>query len=196
MRWRLHPKPKRVPGEYPERFVKAWMAQTLPTTTPAEAASAVAHLQSKGWTEEQVAEFILPYMPREAAPPASVEGGGAPIPGTRGTSVFSWAPDERPVARLPGEQPVAAPPADPSFALPPDVTRSWLDEHLPRMDRRQLRLVVDELERRGWPPGAVAMAVLPHLLPTLPAADRRAIVAGLAKLGMDGVEIARVTRAP
>lgn len=196
MRWRLRPKPKRVPGEYPERFVKAWMARTLPTTTPAEAAAAVAHLQSKGWTEEQVAEFILPYMPRDAGPPASSEGGGAPIPGTRGARVIGWAPDEQPVAPSSGEQPVAAPPADPSFALPPDVTRSWLDEHLPQMDRRQLRLAVDELERRGWPSGAVAMAVLPHLLPTLPAADRRAVVAGLAELGMTRVEIARATRPP
>ena len=196
MRWRLRPKPKRAPGEYPERFVKAWMATTLPTTTPAEAASAVAHLRSKGWTEDQVAEFILPYMPREAGPAASSAGGGAPIPGTRGPRVMTWAPDEQPAAPSPGEQPVAPPPADPSFALPPDVTRSWLDEHLPQMDRRQLRLVVDELERRGWPAGAVAMAVLPHLMPTLPASDRRAIVAGLAQLGMTGFEIARATRPP
>ena len=189
MRWPLRPKPKRVPGEYPERFVKAWMATTLPTTTPAEAESAVAHLQSKGWTEEQVAEFILPFMPREADSPA-------PIPGTRGPKVMTWAPDDPPVETSPGEPSVPAPPADAPFALPPDVTRSWLDDHLPQMDRRQLRLVVDELERRGWPPDAVAMAVLPHLLPTLPAAERRAIVAGLAELGMDGVEIARATRPP
>lgn len=194
MSWRLRPKPKRVPGEYPERFVKAWMATTLPTTTPAEAASAVAHLQSKGWTEEQVAEFILPYMPPDAGPPASTDAGGAPIPGVRGGRVVTWAPDEPPVAPSPGETPLSAPSDDPSLALPPDVTRSWLDEHLPQMDRRQLRLVVDELERRGWPPGAVAMTVLPHLLPTLPAADRRAVVAGLAELGMTGVEIARATR--
>ena len=195
MRWPLRPKPKRVPGEYPERFVKAWMATTLPTTTPAEAASAVDHLRSKGWTEEQVAEFILPYMPREAEPAAGSEG-GAPIPGTCAGRVMTWAPDERPEWSSPDEQPVAPPAAGPSLTLPPDVTRSWLDEHLPQMDRRQLRLVVDELERRGWPSGVVAMAVLPHLLPTLPAADRRAVVAGLSKLGMDGVEIARATRPP
>ena len=196
MRWRLRPKPKRVPGEYPERFVKAWMATTLPTTTPAEAASAVAHLRSKGWTEEQVAEFILPYMPRGGGSAANPVGGGAPIPGARGPRMMPWVPDEQPAAGSPGEQPTAPPPADPSFALPPDVTRSWLDEHLPQMDRRQLRLVVEELERRGWPSGAVAMAVLPHLLPTLPAADRRAIVAGLARLGMTGDEVARATRPP
>jgi hypothetical protein len=214
MDWRLRPKPKRVPGEYPERFVKAWMATTLPTATPAEAAAAVAHLESKGWTEEQVAEFILPYMPRAAAAPGASERGDAPIPGVRGGRTVTWAPDERPMSPSPGgpsisptgsqqrvspargEPPGATPPADPALALPSDVTRSWLDEHLPRMDRRQLRLVVDELERRGWPSGAVAMAVLPHLLPTLPAADKRAVVAGLAQLGMTGVEIARATRLP
>ena len=190
MRWPLRPKPKRVPGEYPERFVKAWMATTLPTTTPDEAASAVAHLQSKGWTEEQVAEFILPYMPRDAGPRAA-----APIPGTYGPRAKVWA-DEQPVTPSPGEPPPAAPSAHLSLELPPDVTRAWLDEHLPRMDRGQLRGVVDELERRGWPSGAVAMAVLPHLLPALPAADRRAIVSGLSELGMNGMEIARATRPP
>ncbi|MDP2341560.1 MAG: hypothetical protein Q8O67_11400 [Deltaproteobacteria bacterium] len=196
MRWRLRPKPKRVPGEYPERFVKSWMATTLPTATPAEAASAVDHLRSKGWTEEQVAEFILPYMPREAGTPAIRGGDGAPIRGARGAGTMAWAADESSVAPPRAEQPPAAPPADPPVALPPDVTRSWLDEHLRQMDRRQLRFVVDELERRGWPSGAVAMAVLPHLLPTLPIADRRAVIAGLSKLGMNGVEIARATRPP
>jgi hypothetical protein len=77
--------------------------------------------------------------------------------------------------------------------MPADVTPAWLDEHLPAMDRRQMRLVVDELERRGWPLATVAMAVLPHLLPKLPADDARAIIAGLAELGMSGEEIARAT---
>lgn len=194
MRWRVRPKPKRVPGEYPERFVKAWQAATLPTTTPAEAESAVAHLRSKGWSEEKLAEFILPYVPREAEPAAGSEG--AAILGTRGGTTFTWAPDERGAAPSSGEQPAAARPGEPSVTLPPDVTRPWLDEHLAQMDRRQLRSVVDELERRGWPPGEVAMAVLPHLMPLLPSEDRRAIVAGLSELGMDGVEIARATRTP
>jgi hypothetical protein len=38
------------------------------------------------------------------------------------------------------------------------------------------------------------MAVLPHLMPMLPPADRRAIVAGLGRLGMNGLEISRATR--
>jgi hypothetical protein len=156
-------KARRVHGEYPESFVKGWMALTLPSTTPAEAASAVRHLRSKGWTEQQLADFILPYMPRDGRPP--------PASGAR------------------------AEPAQGS-SLPSNVTRLWLDRHLPALDRPQLRLVVDELERRGWPSGTVAMTVLPHLLPMLPAEDARAIVAGLADLGMTDDEIARATTRP
>lgn len=159
MGWRRS-KPKRVPGEYPENFVKGWMATTLPSATPAEAASAVRHLRGKGWSEEDLVRFILPYMPREPSP--------------------------------------APPPRDahgqPAIALPPVVTTDWLDEHLPAMDLRQLRNVVDELERRGLPPGTMAMAVLPHLLPKLPPEEARALVAGLANLGMTDDEIARATR--
>jgi hypothetical protein len=163
MRWRRRPKPKRVPGEYPESFVKGWMALTLPSATPVEAASAVRHLRSKGWTEQQLAEFILPYMPRDARAPTAL---GAQAEGAQGIS------------------------------LPSGVTTAWLDRHLPAMDRRQLRLVVDELERRRWPSGTVAMAVLPHLLPKLPAEDARAVVVGLADLGMTDEEIARATTRP
>ena len=159
MRWR-RARSKRVPGEYPESFVKAWMAQTLPTTTPAEAESAVRHLRSKGWSEQQLAEFILPYMPREDGSPAALR------------------------ARA-----LEAPPIE----LPPVVSADWLDERLPALDRGQIRLVVDELERRGWSRGTVAMAILPHLLPKLPAADAQAVVAGLARLGMTEEEIARAT---
>lgn len=135
------------------------MARTLPTTTPAEAASAVRHLRSEGWTEEQLAKFILPYMPRETGP----VGPGGPAPEA---------------AAIP---------------LPRDVTTAWLDEHLPALDRRALRLVVDELERRGWPSGAVAAAVLPHLLSKVSPEDARAITAGLANLGMTDEEVARAT---
>jgi hypothetical protein len=163
MRWRRLSKPNRVRGEYPDNFVKGWMALTLPSATPAEAASAVRHLRSKGWTDEQLAEFILPYMPRDARPPPAL-----------------GAQRERAQA----------------ISLPPDVTTAWLDQHLPAMDPHQLRLVVDELERRGWPSGPVAMAVLPHLLPTLSAEDARAVVAGLADLGMTDEEIARATTRP
>ena len=144
------------------------MAVSLRSSTPAEAASAVRHLRREGWTEEQLAELILPYMPREL-----------------------------PRDRAPGARP--SPPAgarthnEPELSLPPDVTPEWLAEHLPSFDRRRLRLVVDELEHRGWPSGAVAKLVLPHLLPKLPADDARAVVAALAQLGMTSEEIARAT---
>ena len=143
------------------------MALTLPSATPAEAASAVDHLRGKGWTEQQLAEFILPYMPREPPPPRA------------------------PAAALGPAAEVAL-----SISLPPDVTTAWLDQQLPAMNRRELRLVVDELERRGWSSGTVALAVLPHLLPKLPHEDARAVVAGLADLGMTGEEIALATTRP
>ena len=156
------------------------MALALPSATPAEAASAVRHLRGKGWTEEQLAEFILPYMPREARPPAR----GGQVEGAQ----VGGGPSES------GEQAISE--GAQAASLPSDVTRAWLDDHLPAMDRRQLRLVVDELERRGWPSGTVAMTVLPHLLPRLPDEDVRAVVAGLADLGMTDEEIARATTRP
>ena len=159
MRWRRRATPERDPDEYPESFVKGWMAGTLPSTTPSEAASAVRHLRGKGWTEEQLAEFILPYMPRDSGPVAHMEQSEAAQ----------------------------------ATMLPWGVTTAWLDEHLPALDRDQLGAVVDELERRGWRSGTVAMTVLPHLLPQLAAEDARAVVAGLAGLGMTEEEIARAT---
>lgn len=181
MRWRRPGKPERVPGEYPESFVKGFMQQTLPSATPAQAASGVRHLRSKGWSEEKLAELILPYMPR-----------GGPV--APGPAPHVSAP------RLPAPPGSAPPPlgarraqAQPGL-VPADVTPAWLNEHLPAMDRRQMRLVVDELEARGWPSGTVAVAVLPHLLPKLPAEDARAIIAGLAELGMSEEEIVRATR--
>ncbi|MDQ6804288.1 MAG: hypothetical protein M3065_04845 [Actinomycetota bacterium] len=173
MRWRRERKPKRVPGEYPESFIRGFMARALPSASPAEAAGAVRHLRSKGWTEEQLAEFILPYMPR----------------GAQAAQV-----SKRQAAPGPGAKPRPAAPAE--AVLPPEVTRPWLDQHLPALDRYQLRRVVDELEHRGWPTGTVALVVLPYLLPKLPDDDARTIVAGLADLGMTEEEIGRVTTPP
>ena len=61
----LRRKPKRVPGEYPESFTKAWVRMTLPTASPAEAQSTVQHLRGKGWSEQKLAQYVLPFMPRE-----------------------------------------------------------------------------------------------------------------------------------
>ncbi len=56
------------PGEFPASFTASFLRQTLPTASPAEARAAVDHLRQKGWTEEQLAEQILPYMPRPRPP--------------------------------------------------------------------------------------------------------------------------------
>ncbi len=167
MRFGLGRKRKPVPGEYPETFVKGWMARTLPTTSPEEAASAVRHLRGQGWSEKKLAEFILPYMPVPARSPT------APAPA-------SGAAQERTAA----------------ITVPQEVTTGWLDHNLPAMDLGQLRSVLQELERRGWPPGSAAMAILPHLLPKLGAGEARAIRSGLKDLGMTDREIARATRRP
>jgi hypothetical protein len=160
MRFGRSRKSNRPPaGEYPRQFTEQFMQRTLPTTSPLEAQSAIAHLRTKGWTEEELAQKILPYMPR---------------PGS--------------FAATPG----AATPAGP--AVPAQISRDWLDRHLPAMDRGQIRLVVDELERRGWSPGQAAVAVLPHLLPKLPPEDAQAILAGLRELGMSEAEIASIAR--
>lgn len=78
--------------------------------------------------------------------------------------------------------------------LPGAVSIAWLDRQLPAMDRAQIQLVVEELERRGWPATEVAIAVLPHLLPKLPPADAKAVLAGLGELGLAGEDIARLAR--
>lgn len=193
MRWRRRAKPAPAPGEYPESFVKGFMARTLGSTTPTEAASAVRHLRTKGWTEEQLAEFILPYMPRGTPAPAQTQTRTPAAPAQTPPST----PPEAPPDRMPTEPATAAPPDRAGeLSLPPEVTRPWLDQHLPALDRYQLRRVVDELEHRGWPSGRVALVVLPHLLPKLTGDDARAIVAGLADLGMSEEEIARATTGP
>lgn len=120
-------------------------------------------MRSRGWTEAEVAERILPYMP--PMPPTAPGG----------------------PARAGGQETVS---------VPADVSTAWLDRHLPAMDRRQLRLVVEELERREWPAGELALTVLPHLLPKVPPPDAEAILEGLRELGMTDEEIDRLRRSP
>lgn len=144
---------KRERGEFPPGFVESFMRQTLPTATPAEARRSVEHLRSKGWSEEELREKILPFMPRQPRP----------IP--------------------PG-----------TISPPPHVSRVWLDQNLPRMERSDIERIVHELEGRGWPTMKIAMAVLPHLLPKLPREDADAIVAGMREIGMTDAEIAEVSR--
>ena len=141
-----------APGEYPEHVTRIYVQRTLPTATPGEAQRTLEHLRGKGWSEDKLAQHILPFMPR--------------YPEARDGEVF----------------------------VPSPVSRQWLDEQLPAMDRGQLRLVVDELERRGWSAKDTAILVLPHLLPKLPDEDALAIVAGLERLGLTEREIGRITR--
>ena len=61
------------PGEFPPGFTASFFRRSLPTTSPEEARAAVDHLRRKGWSEEELAEKILPYMPRPRPP-----GGKAP----------------------------------------------------------------------------------------------------------------------
>jgi len=152
---------KRPPrGEFPPSFTQAWIRGTLPTATPAEARGVVEYMRRKGWTEEEVAELILPYMPR--------------------------------AARSPGQDAHAPAGASGGLSIPPRVSTAWLDQNLPALDREDIRLVVDELEQRGWSVPDAALAVLPHLLPKLPAEDAEAILAGLKELGMTDTEVDRL----
>ncbi len=148
-------------GEYPPSFTHGWLRLVLPSASPAEARAILERMRRKGWTEAEVAQRLLPFMPPGAL--ASPEG------------------DERPAREARGVD------------VPPRVSTRWLDQQLPAMDRRQIRLVVEELERRGWPPTDLAVAVLPHLLPKLPPEDADAILAGLKELGLAEEEIARLT---
>ncbi len=117
-------------------------------------------MRRKGWTEEEVAQRLLPFMP----------------PGALASPQDCDARSPEPAA----------------VEVPARVSTRWLDGHLPAMDRTQIRLVVEELERRGWPPTDLAVAVLPHLLPKLGREDADAILAGLRELGLTDDEITRL----
>jgi len=147
-------------GEYPPSFTHAWIRGTLPTASPAEARALLHTMRRRGWTEAEVAERILPYMP--VGPPIRARGD---VPAGRGQGV----------------------------QVPAPVSTAWLDRHLPAMDREQIRLVVEELERRGWPATRLAMAVMPHVLPKLSTADANAIRVGLRELGMTEEELDRLS---
>jgi len=151
---------KLAPGEYPPSFTQGWLRLVLPSATPAEARAILEGMRGKGWTEAEVAQRLLPFMPPGAL--ASPERGQEPTPDP------------------------------PEVMVPAGVSATWLDRHLPTMDRTQIRLVVEELERREWPPTDLAVSVLPHLLPKLPPEDADAILAGLAQLGLSDEEIARL----
>ncbi len=115
-------------------------------------------MRDRGWTEAEVAERILPFMPM---------GSPGPVSGTEADG-------------------------DPAFSVPARVSIAWLDRQLPTMERREIGLLVEELERRGWAATELATAVLPHLLPKLPPADANAILAGLGDLGMTEEEVGRL----
>lgn len=151
MRFRRRRK-RLAPGEFPEHVTRAFVQRTMPSATPSEARRTVEHLRAAGWSEQQLADQVLPFMPPEA-----VTAAGA-------------------------------------VALPDPVSRQWLEHELPAMSPRQLRLVVEELERRGWSPARAALAVLPHLLPKLAPDDARAIVADLPRLGLSDEQVARLGR--
>lgn len=60
---------KRPPrGEFPPSFTRSFLRQTLPTSPPAEARAVLEHLRRRGWSEEQIAEQVLPYLPPPGSP--------------------------------------------------------------------------------------------------------------------------------
>ena len=56
------------PGEFPEHVTRAFVRQTLPSATQAEAKRTMEHLRSQGWSEAKLTQF-LPYMPIDHGPP-------------------------------------------------------------------------------------------------------------------------------
>lgn len=62
-------RPKRPPrGEFPASFERAFFRQTLPSTPPREAKAILEHVRGKGWSEQKIAELILPYLPPPGSP--------------------------------------------------------------------------------------------------------------------------------
>ncbi len=73
-------------GEYPPSFTHAWIRQTLPTASAPEARALLQTMRDRGWTETEVAERILPYMPPMPPAPAS---GDAPAGEAGAVSVLA-----------------------------------------------------------------------------------------------------------
>ncbi len=59
------------PGEYPPSFTHAWIRRTLPSASAAEAGALLNTMRGRGWTDAEIADRILPFMPPGTATPAS-----------------------------------------------------------------------------------------------------------------------------
>ncbi|MGI8945177.1 MAG: hypothetical protein ACR2GL_02910 [Thermoleophilaceae bacterium] len=57
-------------SSYPTTFTEGWTRRTLQSASPAEADKVLAKLRRDGWTEQQLADRVLPYMPPAAPSPA------------------------------------------------------------------------------------------------------------------------------
>jgi hypothetical protein len=177
------------PGEYPESFTRAFVRWTLPSATPAQARSTVEHLRRKGWSEVKLAEYVLPFMPPDVDLAPRTARGIALDPGS--------APAQGSGLSGPAEVSVPAEFSLPAeVSVPAQVPDGWLDRQLPTMTPKQIRLVVEELERRAWATRDVAMAVLPHLLPKLRVEDADAILAGLREMGVSEDDLVRAKGMP
>lgn len=90
MRFRRRRK-RPAPGEFSEHVTRAYVRQTLPSATPAEARRTVEHLRGKGWDDEKLSQYVLPYMPRGASPVQPGEPVYVPVPVSR-----QWLNEELP----------------------------------------------------------------------------------------------------
>ena len=81
-------------GEYPPSFTHAWISRTLPTASPAEARALLHTMRGRGWTEAEVAERILPYMP--PAPPGGGRGGGGRALSVPARASTAWLDQQLP----------------------------------------------------------------------------------------------------
>lgn len=143
--------------EYPESFKRAWVQATLPSAGAAEARRTVEHFRAQGWSDEKLAEFVLPYMPRDPRPGML---GPAPDEGQAGVTVPAHASRAWLDRHLPGMDPTQM-----RHVVDELERRGWtaadaavavLPHLLPKLREEDARAIVDGLPRLGLSESQIA----------------------------------------
>ncbi|HWI09194.1 MAG TPA: hypothetical protein VNT54_16960 [Solirubrobacteraceae bacterium] len=145
----LRRRKQRVPGEYPESFTRAWVQRTLPSASQAEAQSTVQHLRAKGWSEQKLAQHVLPYMPVEDPTRLDANIHGAPEAVWVPAQVSSAWFDRRLPEMTPREIRLVVEQLEGRGWSPAQTAVAVLPHLLPKLPEDDARAIVAGLDRLG-----------------------------------------------